>query len=179
MKTCIGLIFTLLWLLGLSFPKCLLLWDGLLQLRQKTRAPINHFLNKSGQFWNISNNVSVSPLNFSILYVLIWAGRPQTGGMQTVSEENPTKYEGITRRYILPSPPPPPLHTHIHTQNTPTHAQKGPNRLFRYPYLKHIFSQEYLVFSSIFVPFSWTIKACKKSKKAVKEKGKFVILLKY
>ena len=118
MKTCIGLIFTLLWLLGLSFPKCLLLWDGLLQLRQKTRAPINHFLNKSGQFWNISNNVSVSPLNFSFLYVLIWAGRPQTGGMQTVSEENPTKYEGITRRYILPSPPLPPPHTHTHTKHT-------------------------------------------------------------
>ena len=144
MKTCIGLIFTLLWLLGLSFPKCLLLWDGLLQLRQKTRAPTNHFLNKSAQFWNISNNVS-APLNFSFLYVLIWAGRPQTSGRQTVSEENPTEYEGMTQRYILPPPLPPPLHTH---------AQKRPNWLFRYPYLKHIFSQEYLVFSSIFVPFS-------------------------
>ena len=105
---------------------------------------------------------------FSLRFDLSW--ETSDWRMQTVSEENPTKYEGITRRYILPSPPPPPLHTH---------AQKRPNWLFRYPYLKHIFSQEYLVFSSIFVPFSWTIKACKKSKKAVKEKGKFVILLKY
>ena len=57
-------------------------------------------------------------------------------------------------RYILLPPSPPSTHTHTHIQNTPTHAQKGPNRLFRYPYLKHIFSQECLVFRSIFVPFS-------------------------
>ena len=171
MKTCIGLIFTLLWLLGLSFPKCLLLWDGLLQLRQKTRAPINHFLNKSGQFWNISNNVSVSPLNFSFLYVLIWAGRPQTGGMQTVSEENPTKYEGITRRYILPSPPPPPsTHTYTHKTHPRTHkkAQTGYSGIPTW----NIYSPRNIwSFHQFLFPSHGPLKPVKKAKKQWKKKA--------
>ena len=53
---------------------------------------------------------------FSLRFDLSW--ETSDWRMQTVSEENPTKYEGITRRYILPSPPPPPPHTHTHTKHT-------------------------------------------------------------
>ena len=57
---------------------------------------------------------------FSLRFDLSWETSDwrQANGRQTVFEENPTKYEVITRRYILPSPPPPPPHTHTHTKHT-------------------------------------------------------------
>ena len=112
---------------------------------------------------------------FSLRFDLSWETSDWRQANSVRGETDEIRRDNPTIHFTFP----PPLHTHTHTQNTPTHAQKGPNRLLGYPYLKHIFSQEYLVFPLIFVPFSWTIKACKKSKKAVKEKGKFVILLKY
>ena len=94
---------------------------------------------------------------FSLRFDLSWETSDWRQANSVRGEPNRIRRDNPTIRFTSPSPP---LHTHTHTRththntHTPTHAQKGPNRLFRYPYLKHIFSQEYLVFSSIFVPFS-------------------------
>ena len=105
---------------------------------------------------------------FSLRFDLSWETSDWRQANSVRGEPDEIRRDNPTIHFTFPSPPPP--STHTHTQNTPTHAQKGPNWLFRYPYLKHIFSQEYLVFSSIFVPFSWTIKACKKKQKSSKRK---------